>query len=70
MNQWKKIPKDKYGLFEVTEEFYNELPVVVYDEYDDSYEVIEQENYTDWQHDLSKQKYQYYLPIPKKGGEE
>lgn len=73
--QWKLIPKDKWGLFEAEdEEFYNDLPCVVYNEDEEypCYEIIDKNNYGDWTHHLSKQQYKWYLPFPekKKGGKE
>ena len=67
---WKLIPKDKWGLFEATDEFCNDLPCVVYDEEWEQYEVVNKDGLDDWTHDLSKQQYKWYLPFPEKGGEE
>ena len=69
---WKRIPKDKDGLYdEEASTMYDELPIIIIQEYNDNGEsdynlcYIDERTWFDWEHDLNKPTFNWYMPCEK-----
>lgn len=58
-----KIPKDKHGFFDEDSDFYQQLPVLLFDGNEIDPCVIDEINYCDALNCLTQNRYQYYIKL-------
>lgn len=65
--KWQPIPKDKDGFFDEESDLYEQLPIIVRNDYDEGMypilEYIDRENWFDTISDLNKESYKYYIQV-------